>query len=163
MMPSVELALPTAAWFIIAIAVWVAIDDFLYMRIPNATHVFLLLIFAVFVLPGLTWVETAARMGVTGAVFAVGLLLHIRGVMGAGDVKFLATSAPFISPEPAMLAAWLLVIAIAGLPVFGVHRLASLVLSENRFPSFSAPGFFPYGPAISIGLITVVVMSGMAG
>lgn len=162
MMPSVDLALPTVSWLVIAIALWVAIVDFLFMRIPNAAHVILLLVFGVFVLPGLTADEAIARLGVTGAVFAVALLLHIRGVMGAGDVKFFAVSAPFIPAEPAILEMWLLVVAIAGLPVFGVHRVIGLLAPGNRFPSFSCAGFFPYGPAISIGLITVVVMSAEA-
>lgn len=162
MMLSVDLILPTVSWLVIAIALWVAIVDFLFMRIPNPAHVILLLVFGVFVMPGLTVADAVARVGVAGAVFAVALLLHIRGVMGAGDVKFLAVSAPFIPAEPAILATWLVVVAIAGLPVFGVHRVIGRLAPGNRFPSFSNAGFFPYGPAISIGLIIVVVMSALA-
>lgn len=163
MMPSVYLILPATSLLVIAIALWVAIVDFLFMHIPNAAHVVLLLVFAVFVWPDVTLDEAMARTGVAGAIFAVTLFLHTRGVMGAGDVKFLAVSALFIPAEPIILIAWLVVVAVAGPLVFGAHRAIGLVVPNNRFPSFSDAKFFPYGPAISIGLITIVVMSGMSG
>lgn len=163
MMPYVDLPLSATPSLVIAIALWVAIVDFLFMRIPNATHVLLLLVFGVFVWPGLTWDEATVRIGVAAAVFAVTLLFHSRGVMGAGDVKFLAVSALFIPAEPLILTAWLVVVTITGPLVFVAHRVVKLVVPKNRFPSFSNPSFFPYGPAISVGLITMVMMTRMSG
>jgi len=142
-----------AIWPVAAIAAWAAAVDALYMRIPNAVHVALLAVFAVLVLPGLPWAGVAARLGVAALLFAAGFGLYAANVMGAGDVKYLAAAAPLLPPEPPAILGWLLLVTMAGLPVLALHRLVRLIPASRRFPSFREAGYFPYGPAISIGLV----------
>ncbi len=157
------LAAPLALCLVTVIALWAAAVDFLYMRIPNGVHVALAAVFAVLVLPGLPWTETAARLGVAAAVFGIGLALYARGLLGAGDVKYLAAAALFVPAAPEVVLAWLVLITMAGLPVFALHRLVGLAAAGGRFPSFSEAGYFPYGPAISIGLVTMLILTGAPG
>ena len=152
-----------AVWPVAAIALWAAVVDFLWMRIPNGVHVALLAVFAVLVLPGLPWLEVVARLGVAMALFAVGFGLYAVNLLGAGDVKYLAAAAPLVPADPAVLLVWLLLVTMAGLPVLALHRLAGLVPAARRFPSFAEAGYFPYGPAISVGLVAILWLAGGSG
>ncbi len=149
-----------AVWLVAAIALWAAAVDFFWMRIPNGVHVALLAVFALCVMPGLPLGDTAARLGVAIGLFAVGFGLYARNLIGAGDVKYLAAAAPLLPPDPAVVLVWLLLVTMAGLPVLGLHRLAGLVPATRRFPSFAEPGYFPYGPAISVGLVAILWLAG---
>lgn len=149
-----------ASVVIAAIAAGAAVVDFLYMRIPNTVPVALVAVFALLVAPALPWSEIAMRLGVGGAVFVIGLGLYAWAILGAGDVKYLATAALLVPPGPVTLAMWLSLVAMAGLPLLALHRLAGWAGCAGRFPSFSEPGFFPYGPAISAGLIGILLLTG---
>ena len=142
-----------------AVAIWAAVVDFLYMRIPNAVHVVLAAVFLVLVLPSIPWSESLARLGVGLFLFVVAFGLYTKNLMGAGDVKYIAISALFIPAGVETVLAWLLIITMSGLPVFLVHRMIRSVASETSFPSFSETGYFPYGPAISMGLVIVLFLS----
>ena len=150
-------------WLVPAIALWAAAVDFLYMRIPNGVHLALVVVFALLVVPGLPWTETAARLAIAAAVFGIGLGLYARGLLGAGDVKYLAAAVLFMPPAWQAVLSWLMLVTIAGLPVLALHRLVGLVAAGGRFPSFSEPGYFPYGPAISIGLVTMTFLASGPG
>lgn len=152
-----------AFWPVAAISLWAAAVDALYMRIPNAVHVALLAVFVVLVLPGLPWQQVALRFGVAAVLFALGFGLYAANVMGAGDVKYLAAAAPLVQPDPALILVWLLMVTVAGLPVLALHRLARLLPGTGRFPSFTEAGYFPYGPAISIGLVGILWLTGGPG
>jgi prepilin peptidase CpaA len=152
-----------ALWPVAAIALWAAAVDALFMRIPNAVHGALLAVFAVLVLPALPWQETAARLGVAAILFAVGFGLYAANAMGAGDVKYLAAAAPLVPPDPMVVLVWLLLVTLAGLPVLALHRLAGLLPGMARFPSFGEKGYFPYGPAISVGLVGILWLTGGPG
>lgn len=152
-----------AIWPVAGIAVWAAVVDFLWMRIPNGVHVALLTVFAVMVMPALPWGDIAARLGVAVGLFAVGFGLYAGNLLGAGDVKYLAAAAPLVPADPAVLLVWLLLVTVAGLPVLALHRLARVVPAARRFPSFAEPGYFPYGPAISVGLVTILWLAGGPG
>lgn len=152
-----------ALWPVAAIALWAAAVDALYMRIPNGVHAALLAVFAILVLPGLPWAGIAARLGIAAALFAVGFGLYAANMLGAGDVKYLAAAAPLVPPDPAVVLIWLLAVTLAGLPVLALHRLARLLPGTARFPAFAEAGYFPYGPAISIGLVGILWLSGGPG
>jgi prepilin peptidase CpaA len=152
-----------ALWPVAAVALWAAAVDALYMRIPNAVHVALLAVFAILVLPGLPWQETLLRLAIGAVMFAIGFGLYAANMLGAGDVKYLAAAAPLLPPDPAIILVWLLLVTMAGLPVLVLHRLARLLPGTGRFPSFAEAGYFPYGPAISIGLVCILWLTGGPG
>lgn len=152
-----------AIWPVAGIALWAAAVDFRSMRIPNGVHLALLAVFAVLVMPGLPLADIAARLGVSVGLFAVGFGLYAVNLMGAGDVKYLAAAAPLVPAEPAIVLVWLLLVTVAGLPVLALHRLAGLIPAARRFPSFAETGYFPYGPAVSIGLVAILWLTGGTG
>lgn len=152
-----------AVWLVAAIAVWAAAVDFVAMRIPNGVHVALLAVFAVLVMPGLPATDIAARLAVGVGLFAIGFALYAGNLMGAGDVKYLAAAAPLVPADPNVLLVWLLLVTMAGPPVLVLHRLTGLIPAVRRFPSFAETGYFPYGPAISIGLVAILWLVGGPG
>lgn len=152
-----------AFWLVAGIALWAAVVDFLWLHIPNGVHLALVAVFAVLVLPGLPWAEVAARLGVAVVLFGIGVGLYAANVLGAGDVKYLAAAAPLVPADPAVVILWLLLVTMAGLPVLALHRIARRVPAASRFPSFAEAGYFPYGPAISVGLVTILWLAGGTG
>lgn len=90
-----------ALWFlplVIPIAIWVAWSDMKFMKIPNKAVLALAGVFAVIGLLALPLPEYGWRWVHLAAVLAVGFVLTIAGLMGAGDAKFGAAMAPFIAP-----------------------------------------------------------------
>lgn len=146
-------------WLLVPILTWVSVIDFIFMRIPNIGHIALIFVFSVTVLPELSWSAAGARFLVVTLVFIVAFLVHTLGALGAGDVKLLATTVMFIPPQPNIIILWILAIALAGIPAFFVHSISKKFSQSNQFPSFSEPGYFPYGPAISIGLVLVILLA----
>lgn len=89
-----------ALWFlplVIPIAIWVAWSDMKFMKIPNKAVLALAGVFAVIGLLALPLPEYGWRWVHLAAVLAVGFVLTIAGLMGAGDAKFGAAMAPFIA------------------------------------------------------------------
>ncbi|MCG3267986.1 prepilin peptidase [Yoonia sp. I 8.24] len=114
-----------ACWFlpaVIPIAVFVAWNDMRVMKIPNLAAGALLLSFAVlgiFALPFVTYLWHWTHFAV---VLAVGILFWMSGVIGGGDVKFMAAAAPMVAV--ADLRMFLLIYASCLLAALVTHRLA---------------------------------------
>jgi prepilin peptidase CpaA len=112
-----------AAWFLPAVlplAIWVAWSDMKFMRIPNRAVVALAVVFVVlgpFLLPFEGW---AWRLTHLAAILAVGFVMTIAGVVGAGDAKFAAAMAPYIALDDLRL--FLALFAAALLGAFVAHR-----------------------------------------
>lgn len=90
----------SAAWFLpfaIPIAIWVSYSDMKYMKIPNKA---VMALFGVFVIVGLIALPLADypwRFLHLAVVLLIGFLLNALGLIGAGDAKFAAVMAPFVS------------------------------------------------------------------
>lgn len=119
-----------ALWFlpfVLPISVWVAWSDMSRMKIPNKA---VLALAGVFIVIGLllvalgTWnFETWAWRWVhLLVVLAIGFLANMARTMGAGDAKFAAVMALFVSRGDALFFIYLLAaVVIIG---FILHRLA---------------------------------------
>mgnify|MGYP002622672591 FL=1 len=152
----------TALWFlpfVLPIAIWVAWSDMRFMKIPNKAVIALLAIFALagpFVLPfdqyGWRWLHFAA-------VLAIGFILTIAGLIGAGDAKFAAAMAPFIALGDLRL--FFAVLAASLLGAFAAHRLMRALPAFRRAPPPRASlthANFPMGLALSGSLLIYLAL-----
>jgi prepilin peptidase CpaA len=122
----------------IGIGVCAVVEDLARRRISNATTVAGLAggLASGLILGG--WRGLAMAAAGAGAGFAVFLIFHLKGGMGAGDLKLMAAFGALLGPKDVLIAAMLA--AIAGALWAG----AVLV----RRPSAAA---IPYAPAIVAG------------
>ncbi|EKX57840.1 prepilin peptidase [Cereibacter sphaeroides] len=114
---------PAAAVFlplVLPIALWVAWSDMKFMKIPNKAVLALAAVFLVagpVVLPLDDWLWRWLHLLV---VLAVGFLMNMGRLIGAGDAKFAAAMAPFVALEDLRLALALFAASLLG--AFASHR-----------------------------------------
>ncbi len=145
--------------FVLPICLWVAWSDMKFMKIPNAAVIAL---FAVWLVPGLVGVALsllpakawALGWGLAGAVLALGFVASAAGLVGAGDAKFAAAMAPFLTGANPRLTLALFAACLLG--AVAAHRLARRLPALRR----AAPDWlswehkdFPMGLALSGTLI----------
>jgi prepilin peptidase CpaA len=151
-----------------------AFKDICERRIPNRLTGALAALYPVYVLASPTPVAWLAALGLAALVFAVGLGLFARALIGGGDVKLLAALSLWAGPEQFVW--FFLVTTLAG----GVLSLISLwyrrwgFLVEARLatrglatpsavpdaPTGGAPdraNTLPYGVAIAAGGIAIIL------
>ncbi len=131
-----------------------AINDARHYRIPNRICLALLTLFPVFVATAPQAVAWEQNIMVFGLMLVSGLALFWAHVIGAGDIKLLATVGLWGGMH--WVGVFLLVTALAG----GVVTLAVAALTFARQPSQTerlslAKVPVPYGIAIAVGGLTV--------
>lgn len=157
----------TALWFLpfaAPIALWVALSDMKTMKIPNRAVLALVVVFAIvglLALPFETWLWRWVHLAV---VLAVGFVLSLTGMVGAGDAKFAAAMAPFVAL--ADLGGFLLLFSAILLAAFLTHRGARMIPALRR----AAPGWeswardeFPMGLALGGGLLCYLFLAVVRG
>lgn len=152
-----------ALWFLPLagpIALWVAWSDMKTMLIPNKAVLALVAVFAVVGLAALPLEVWALRWVHLLVVLAIGFLLNLTGMVGAGDAKFAAAMAPFIARADA--GEFLLLFSGVLIAAFLVHRLARMSPALRR----AAPGWeswerseFPMGLALGAGLLFYLILA----
>ena len=150
-----------ATWFLIGafpICLWVAWSDLRGMRIPNKAVVALFAVFAVtglFTLPFDIYLWRYSHLAV---VLAVGFLLNMGGLMGAGDAKFLAAAAPMVAyrdfPEMVVI---LSVTLFAGFIAHRIARATPLRRLAPEWQSWSTGQRFPMGYPLAGALVAYLV------
>ncbi|AWN51635.1 prepilin peptidase [Methylobacterium sp. 17Sr1-1] len=134
---------------------YAAVSDILTMTIPNRIGLALVAAFAVLApASGLGWLEIAGHVGAGALVLAVGFVIYLRGVMGAGDVKLAAATTLWLGigavPE------YLVATAMFG----GLIALGLVLVRGHPLPGFAATWPFalrlhdervgiPYGVALA--------------
>lgn len=159
---------PTAAMWLLPVAlpisVFCAFNDMRAMKIPNVAVGAMVLGFAIvgifaFGFPQYMWQWTHLVV-----VLAIGFLLNIAGVLGAGDAKFAAAAAPFIAIGDLSLLSWLFVACtIAG---FVTHRIAKHSPLRNLVPhweSWNAGRKFPMGLPLGMTLVFYLLIAATQG
>lgn len=146
-----------ALWFlpfVIPVALWVAWSDMKFMKIPNKAVMALGAVFAIVGLMALPLPEYGWRWVHLAVVLAIGFVLTIAGLIGAGDAKFAAVMAPFIALEDARV--FLGIFMASLLAAFAAHRLMrALPAFRNATPdwaSWTNPKF-PMGLALAGSLL----------
>jgi len=150
--------------FVAPICLWAAWSDMKFMKIPNTSVIALTSVFVVVGLIALPLPEYLWRLTHFLIVLAVGFLLNMLRLVGAGDAKFAAAMAPFVawSDAPQML----LFFAAVVIAAFVTHRLF------QRLPAFRrvTPEWqswdnkdFPMGLALGASLVFYLVMAAVHG
>lgn len=152
-----------ALWFlpfVIPIALWVAWSDMATMKIPNKAVLALMAVFVVIGAVVFPWDEYFSRMLHFIVILAIGFLLSIAGLFGAGDAKFAAAMAPFVAFYD--ITAMIIIFAICVLFGFVSHRLARAVPAiRNAAPdwvSWTETKKFPMGYPLAMALVVYLVL-----
>lgn len=159
------LSASAALWylpFVIPIAFWVAWSDMATMKIPNKAVLALMAVYAVVGLVAFEFNITAWAWQWTHfvVILALGFVMTITGLVGAGDAKFAAAAAPFV-----MRADSFNLIAIFGIWCvlgFVSHRLARISPIRKLVPhweSWERTRDFPMGYPLAATLVTYLVMA----
>ncbi|MEP3346974.1 MAG: prepilin peptidase [Litoreibacter sp.] len=143
-------ALPLAT----LICLWVAWSDLARMKIPNKAVLALLALFAIVGVIALPLDEYLWRYAHFAVVLAIGFVMSITGLIGAGDAKFAAAMAPFVALIDATGA--LAIFAVATIVAFILHRLARVTALRKLAPnweSWERTRDFPMGLPLAATLI----------
>ena len=132
----------------IGLFVWAALSDVLSRRIPNRLVALLALAalgrLGLELAGGAGWMQAAADLALSLAVFGFGALLFRFGLVGGGDVKLLAAGALWIGAG----AAWPF---LAGTALAGGALALGFVLWLGFARRGAARPSLPYGVAIAAG------------
>ncbi|MDQ2093782.1 prepilin peptidase [Rhodalgimonas zhirmunskyi] len=79
------------------ICIWVAWSDMARMKIPNRAVMALVVVFLVLGLFVMPWDVFLWRLLHLVIILLVGIVMNAAGMIGAGDAKFAAATAPFIA------------------------------------------------------------------
>jgi len=140
--------------FATLISVWVAWSDLARMKIPNKAVLALLAVFAIVGILTLPLDVYAWRYAHFAIVLAIGFLMTITGVVGAGDAKFAATMAPFVTAIDGTAVA--AIFAVTTILAFILHRLARVSPLRKLAPnweSWERTRDFPMGLPLAVTLI----------
>ena len=143
-------ALPLAT----LISLWVAWSDLARMKIPNKAVMALLALFVVLGVLTLPLEDYLWRYAHFAIVLAVGFVMTITGLVGAGDAKFAAAMAPFVAVADAT--SLFAIFAVATIVAFALHRLARVTSLRKLAPnweSWERTRDFPMGLPLAATLI----------
>lgn len=163
MIPILGTTATQAAWLMIAalpISIYVAWSDMSMMKIPNRAVYALVAGFAVLGLIALPFDVWLWRWVHLVVVLAVGIVLNMAGVIGAGDAKFTAAAAPYVA-----LSDWrVMILVYAGcfLAAYLTHRLAKHSPIRRMVPdweSWSTGKRFPMGLALGATLVGYLALA----
>lgn len=153
----------TAAWFlpfILPITVWVSWSDMATMKIPNKAVLALLAVFVVVGLVALPFQDYLWRYAHFGVVLVITFILSSLGAMGAGDAKYMAAMAPFISFADFLT--FSLLLAATTIAAFILHRIAMNSFGPKMFPTWESWGkkrYFPMGLALAPALMFYMIIA----
>ena len=155
----------TAAWFlpfVVPIVIWVAWSDMATMKIPNKAVATLFLVFVVIGLLALPFSEYLWRYAHFAVVLAIGFGLNMVRALGAGDAKFAAAMAPFIS-RPDWLA-FMYLLGGATIAAFVVHRAIRASSLREKVPNWESwtrrefPMGFALAPSLLLYLLVALIL-----
>ncbi len=156
----------TALWFlpfVFPIAIWVSWSDMARMKIPNKSVVAMLAVFAVIGLVALpSFSEYLWRWSHFAVVLAIGFVLNMLRLVGAGDAKFAAAMAPFIGLSDGYPFMFLLGAVI--IAAFILHRLARASPLRQRVPDWESwtRREFPMGLALAPSLLFYLIIGALS-
>ncbi len=154
-------------WFFILtvpICLYVAWSDMARMKIPNKAVMLTVIVFAVAGLILLPFTDYAWRWLHLVVVLAVGFVMNMVGMLGAGDAKFAAAMAPFIALGD--LFNVMILFAAIMLAAFFTHRLARAIPPiRNLVPEWESwkRKDFPMGLALGGTLAAYLALAARYG
>jgi prepilin peptidase CpaA len=153
----------TALWslpFVTPIAIWVAWSDMATMKIPNKAVLALMIVFLIVGFFTMPLVDYGWRWLHFVVVLAIGFVMTITRLMGAGDAKFAAAMAPFVSTFDITL--MIMIFAVCLVIAFATHRLARISPIRKMVPhweSWERTREFPMGYPLAAALVVYLVFA----
>ncbi|KMW59514.1 Type IV prepilin peptidase TadV/CpaA [Candidatus Rhodobacter oscarellae] len=165
--PVLEITSTAALWLlpvVLPICLWVMYTDLKDMKIRNKAVLALLATYAVIgfiALPLDAYLWGYAHFAV---ILVIGFLLNMTGALGAGDVKFAAAMALFVSF--ADTGVFMMLLALAIIAAFMLHRIARLMpfirAATPNWVSWDAKKF-PMGTALGSSLAIYLALGAAYG
>ena len=135
-------------------------SDLRLMIIPNWVSLCILAVFFTLCLWVFPLSDIGFRLCVMLAVFVVGYLLNMFGLMGGGDAKLITVMTPFVAAGN-----WfnfVFYIALWSLATYAIHRIVMHSPLKDRYfkgwVSFENKRKFPYGLPLALGFISYLWM-----
>jgi prepilin peptidase CpaA len=148
----------TAPWWLVALLcvllLAAAVEDFLRLRISNATTAGVLIAAIVAVVIHGWSADIWQNLVIFVVLLAGGTALFASGKVGGGDVKLLAAAGLWVNFQGALTLIPAVFIAGGALAVIVLSRRMLLRPAGGR--SLSQSRSVPYGIAIAIGMLTIV-------
>lgn len=164
---TVETAYTILLILCLPVCLWVAYSDLRWMKIPNKTVGVLLGIYVVAGLALIPFDYWAWRWVSLIVVLVIGFILNAAAGWGAGDAKFAAAAAPFISQKPFDIEMTLILLSVFMLATLGLHRLFRSIPAVRRatpdWVSWSRKLHVPVGVALAATLVTYLAMKAFPG
>lgn len=150
--------------FVLPITIWVSWSDMASMKIPNKAVLTLLAVFLVIGLIALPFMEYLWRWAHFAVVLAIGFVLNMVRMVGAGDAKYAAAMAPFIAYEDAYFPFMFLLGGVI-LAAFAIHRIAKRTAIRERHPDWESweRREFPMGFALAPALLFYLILGVFLG
>lgn len=164
---SMAISVSSALWFLPFVAplcVWAMLSDLKFMKIRNQCVLAMMVVFGVIGLIALPLDVYLWRWSHFAVILAVGFVLNMGGMFGAGDAKFAAAMAPFFDFGDYTVALYLYCItALAG---FAVHRIIRRIPIITRatpdWHSWTSKRM-PFGLSLGVMMVTYLVLGAFFG
>ena len=129
------------------------------MKIPNKAVLALIAVFLVVGAIALSWDAYFSRMIHFVVILAVGFILSIANLFGAGDAKFAAAMAPFVALGDVTM--MIIIFAVSIVFGFVTHRVARMIPAiRNATPewvSWTETKKFPMGYPLALALVGYLI------
>lgn len=137
---------------------WMAWSDLARMTIPNAAVLMTVAIFVILgplALEGREWLLRLAGLPV---MLAIGFLLSIAGVLGAGDAKAIAALVPFVAHDD--LPSVLIIFALSLVLGLILHRLVRITPARRMALHWRSwnHAMMPAGLSIATTMVVYILM-----
>ncbi|HTE77627.1 MAG TPA: prepilin peptidase [Xanthobacteraceae bacterium] len=136
---------------LVAVLFYIGFTDFRSFKIPNNVILLLLVLYVLFAIVARTPPEVLSNLILAAITFVVLLWFYTKGVVGAGDVKFVTVACLWIGLHCALLFSLFLLILI------GVHVLAAWLGWAATKPMGGRLAI-PYAPSVAGALIATVLL-----
>jgi prepilin peptidase CpaA len=129
-------------------------SDLKHMTIPNRVNMALFLLFVIVGIFAFPLPEYGIRLLQAVAMLAIGIFMTTAGLMGGGDSKLLAASAPFVAFSHVSM--FFFVMAFMSLAAVASHRILGRIPAFRNqvddWVSWNTKGNFPFGVPIATTL-----------
>jgi Flp pilus assembly protein protease CpaA len=136
---------------LVAVLFYVAVTDFRIFKIPNNVILLLLILYVLFAIVARTTSDIVLSCILSTVTFAGLLWFYSKGVVGAGDVKFVTVACLWVGLHCAVVFSLLLLILI------GLHVFAAWMGWVATKPMAGRLAI-PYAPSVAGALIAMTLL-----
>ncbi len=136
---------------LVAVLFYAAVTDLRIFKIPNNVVLLLLVLYVLFAIVARTASDIVLNCILSTVTFAALLWFYSKGVVGAGDVKFVTVACLWVGLHCAVLFSLLLLVSI------GLHVFAAWMRWATTKPMAGRLAI-PYAPSVAGALIATTLL-----